>query len=232
MNATDRLPPGQQALEEFPRFGLPATMRKWPQVPARPTVSIEGDVEEPCEVSLDEIGALEHTRLESDLHCVATWSRLGLRWDGVRFRDFCATILVPRARPRAEARWVRFRGLDGHFASLALDDALAPDVLLAAGLDGAPLTPEHGAPLRLVAPAHYGYKSVKHLSGIELRRRFSPKRFTPLGWTEHPRARALLEERGRGKPGPALRSVYAAMLPDILRAYRPFAHPPAPGAMS
>lgn len=229
MNVTDPLPPGQRALDEFPRFGLPAYVRKWPQVPARPTVSIDGDVEEPCEVSLDELGALERTKLESDFHCVATWSRLGLRWDGFRFRDFFATLVVPRARPRSGARWARFRGLDGYFATLRLDDALAPEVLLAVGLDGAPLPPEHGAPLRLVAPAHYGYKSVKHLSAIELRREFSPKRFMPLGWTEHPRARAHLEERGRGKPGPALRSAYAAMLPDILRAYRPFAHPPGPG---
>jgi DMSO/TMAO reductase YedYZ molybdopterin-dependent catalytic subunit len=50
---------------------------------------------------------------------------------------------------------------------LLLSDLLAAEVLLADILDGLPLSMEHGAPLRLVAPAHYGYKSVKHLSGIE-----------------------------------------------------------------
>ncbi|MGH2628736.1 MAG: molybdopterin-dependent oxidoreductase [Anaerolineales bacterium] len=220
------LPPGQQVLDEFPRFGLPTYMRRWPEVPARPTLAIGGLVEEPCDVVRQELAVLARTDLVADFHCVATWSRTGLRWEGVPFRDFYEEVVAPKARPHPQARWVRFRGLDGYFATLHLDDALAPDLLLADVLDGAPLPLEHGAPLRLVAPAHYGYKSVKHLTSIELGKDFSPKRFKPTGFTEHPRARVLREERAQGAPGPALGEAYAAMLPDILRAYRRFAHPP------
>ena len=42
-----------------------------------------------------------------------------------------------------------------------------PDVLLANELNSQPLTVEHGAPLRLIAPKHYGYKSVKYLCRME-----------------------------------------------------------------
>ena len=70
-------------------------------------------------------------------------------------------------RPRA-ATHVRFAGLDGHWSVMLLEDALADDVLLADHLDGAPLDAKHGAPVRLVAPAHYGFVNVKHLCRIEL----------------------------------------------------------------
>ena len=51
---------------------------------------------------------------------------------------------------------------------MLLEDALADDVLLADRLDGAPLDAKHGAPVRLVAPAHYGFINVKHLCRIEV----------------------------------------------------------------
>ena len=51
---------------------------------------------------------------------------------------------------------------------MLLEDALADDVLLADRLDGVPLDAKHGAPVRLVAPAHYGFVNVKHLCRIEL----------------------------------------------------------------
>lgn len=227
MGGTD-LPPGQQDLDHLPRFGLPRYIQQWPDVPARATLAVTGLVEEPWAISLTDLSAVRRAEVVADLHCVATWTRRGLRWAGVRFRDVYEEVVVPKARPRAQARWVRFRGLDGYFATLHLSDALAHDVLLADVLEDAPLPLEHGAPLRLVVPDRYGYKSVKHLAGIELRKTFSPKRDKAIGWTEHSRARVAREERGRGMPGVALRELYAAMLPDILRAYEAFSRPPDP----
>jgi DMSO/TMAO reductase YedYZ molybdopterin-dependent catalytic subunit len=107
---------------------------------------------------------------------------------------------------------VVLRGQDGYRAALPLEDLLADDVLLADALDGSPLAVEHGAPLRLVAPAHYGYKSVKHLSRIEFWR--DDRRYRPAGFRfmDHPRARVLQEERGRRVPGWLRRYLYRPLV--------------------
>jgi len=85
-------------------------------------------------------------------------------------------------------------------------------VLLADRLDGEPLSIAHGAPLRLVAPAHYGYKSVKHVNRIEFWR--DSRHYRPVGFRfmVHPRARVAREERGRWIPGWALRYLYRPLV--------------------
>ncbi|MBL8513172.1 MAG: molybdopterin-dependent oxidoreductase, partial [Betaproteobacteria bacterium] len=79
-------------------------------------------------------------------------------------------------------------------------------------LDGQPLDIAHGAPLRLVAPAHYGYKSVKHVHRIGYWCE-QPAYLPPLfRFMDHPRARVALEERGRVFPGALLRYLYRPMI--------------------
>jgi len=209
------LPPGQRARKDFPRFGLPAFATRWPRMEAAGAIRVEGKVGEAITIDVSELATLPRHEQTSDLHCVTTWSRVGLRWGGVRFSDLYEQIIVPRARPIADAACISFEGLDNFRSSMPLDDALAGDVLVADELDGSPLTLEHGAPLRLVAPAHYGYKSTKHLCAIELRR--EPVR-SLAGPGEHPRGRVDLEERGRGLPGWAYRLLWRAVLP----AYMPW----------
>jgi DMSO/TMAO reductase YedYZ molybdopterin-dependent catalytic subunit len=181
-------------------------------------LTVDGDVRRPCQVDVEEFAAaLPRHEQRADLHCVTTWSALDLDWSGWRFSDVYAR-LAERATPRTGVRWVVLAGLDGFRACLALADALAPDVLLADRLDGDPLPVAHGAPLRLVAPAHYGYKSVKHLAHIELSRGYRPG---SAGWREHPRGRVGAEERSRGLPGPAARLLWRAALPTVRRAFEP-----------
>jgi DMSO/TMAO reductase YedYZ molybdopterin-dependent catalytic subunit len=74
----------------------------------------------------------------------------------------------------------------------------------------------NGAPLRMVAPAHYGYKSVKHLYAIEYRHAYDPG---PAGWKAHPRGRVAQEERSRYLPGRVWRPVWRAGQPLVRRAY-------------
>jgi sulfane dehydrogenase subunit SoxC len=90
-------------------------------------------------------------------------------WTGVALVD-----LLPALRP--EATELVFhgadRGVDGgvehHFArSLSREEALRAEVLVAYAMNGAPLPPQHGAPLRLVVPGWYGMASVKWLRSIE-----------------------------------------------------------------
>ncbi len=216
---TAALPPGQHPIHDFPRWGLPQFVRQRPALPPHPRLWLGGAVTHPQEVGLEQ-GLETVTRREqvSDLHCVTTWTRCGLHWSGWRLRDVYEQIVVPRARPRGEVRFLVFRGFDGYRTWLPLEDALAPDVLLADRLDGRPLSRAHGAPLRIVAPAHYGYKSTKHLCAVECWD--DPLDPPTQDWREHPRARVALEERGEVLPGWMYRTVYRAFLPLMLRAYR------------
>jgi DMSO/TMAO reductase YedYZ molybdopterin-dependent catalytic subunit len=96
--------------------------------------------------------------------------------------------------------------------AMLLEDLLSSDVLLADTLDGASLSVDHGAPLRLVAPQHYGYKSIKHLSRIAFLLPSSGYRVSALTFMDHPRARVAHEERGRYFPGWFLRYAYRPLV--------------------
>lgn len=154
----------------------------------------------------------------SDFHCVTTWSRRDLRWSGVPFSVLYEEVIRPRVDPGGVGRFLAFHGVDGYADESMLDDLLADDVMLATALDGEPLTISHGGPLRLVAPEHYGYKSVKHLTRIELRR--STRRRLPWS-SHHPRGRVALEERFMGLPGRLIGRFYRTLvLPPTLWWYR------------
>ncbi|NRF66168.1 molybdopterin-dependent oxidoreductase [Aquincola sp. S2] len=204
------LPPGQRALDHFPRFGATGMARRFPREARRIEIVVDGALREPLALDDAAWSRLPRQQQRSDFHCVTTWSRQGLHWSGVRFRDLHA-LLAARGLD-ASATLVVLRAQDGYHAALPLEDLLADDVLLADRLDGAPLPVEHGAPLRLVAPAHYGYKSVKHVKRIEFRR--DDGSYRPFGprFMSHARARVALEERGTGWPGWLLRWVYRPLI--------------------
>ena len=211
MRTNPALPPGQREIENFPRFGLTPFAVRFPTAIETAKVEIVGDVETSVEVGIE----IEHiARVEqcSDFHCVTTWTRRALQWSGIRFSDFYQRIVVPLAGPSPDATFVVLRGQDGARSSLPLEDLLAPEVLLADRLNAQPLTIEHGAPLRLVAPAHYGYKSVKHINRIEFWR--SSANYRPVGFRfmVHPRARVAYEERGQWIPGWVLRYLYRPLI--------------------
>lgn len=211
MKTNPTLPPGQREIESFPRFGLTPFAVRFPTTIEAAKIQVVGDVETPVETG-KELELLTRVEQCSDFHCVTTWTSRALQWSGVRFSDFYQQIVLPLAAPSAEATFVVLRGQDGAWTSLPLDDLLAHDVLLADRLDGQPLSIEHGAPLRLVAPAHYGYKSVKHLHRIEFWR--SSEHYRPFGlaFMAHPRARVAHEERGQWLPGWLLRYLYRPLI--------------------
>lgn len=211
--ATD-LPPGQQLRSDFPRFGLGKFARRFPVEPDRIRFRVGGDVEREITVE-DRLQELPRVEQRSDFHCVTTWSVRDVLWSGWRFSDFYAQIVRRDAGAPLEAEVVVFRGEDGYRSCLNLEDLLKPDVMLADRLDGQSLGLEHGAPLRLVAPAHYGYKNVKHLVAIEFWRDRRAYRF-PFPYPalmDHPRARVAFEERGRWIPGAFLRRCYRLIVP-------------------
>jgi methionine sulfoxide reductase catalytic subunit len=87
-----------------------------------------------------------------------------VKWGGVRPAD-----LLALARPLATGTFVRFSTHSGeYFDILSLAQPTDGCSLLADTLDGRPLPPEHGGPLRLVVPTQLGYKSVKFVGRIEV----------------------------------------------------------------
>lgn len=205
-----RLPPGQFTGKAFIRFGLGRFISKPVAHDGPCRLELRGLVARPRVIG-EELADLARVTQVSDFHCVTTWSICGLEWQGIRFRDFCERL----AEPLAEAGTVVFHGLDGYRCALDLADLMADDVLLADGLAGAPLGLDHGAPLRLVAPAHYGYKNVKHIAAIEFRKDRRGYRF-PLpypGLMDHPRGRVAHEERAQFLPNWLPRPIYRLFVP-------------------
>lgn len=105
------------------------------------------------------------------------------RWEGTPLAPLLEPLLSPDSREvvffGADPATERLRGnaYPARFArSLPLADAFAPEVLLADTMNGEPLPPEHGGPLRLVVPGHYGIAQVKWVTRIEV----WPSRFA--GW--------------------------------------------------
>jgi DMSO/TMAO reductase YedYZ molybdopterin-dependent catalytic subunit len=203
------LPPGQRAVKGFPRFGT-HLHRPPPPVPQDPVIEIGGAVTAPFSVPLARLG----------------WSATGLRWEGVAFETFYGTIIKPALQPGASITYVVFGGLDGYRSIVSIEDALAEDVLIAQRLDGRPLDPDHGAPVRLVSPRQYGFVSTKHLCRIDVRTAAARQTYDFLEPTQralmrgpliqpHPRARAWEEERHRYLPAWAVRPIYHVLIPPF-----------------
>ena len=121
--------------------------------------------------------------------------------------------------PAAHADFVVLRSQDGYRCSLPLADLLAANVLLADRLNDQPLSIAHSAPLRLVAPAHYGYKSIKHLKSIEFFTSAAGYRPVGLQFMAHPRARVTFEERGQWLPGWLLRWLYRPLVRSTVSSF-------------
>ena len=217
------LPPGQRRIDWFPRFGTHLG-KPAPKIPADPVVEIGGAVTETFAVPVAELATLPRRRLDADFHCVSGWTAVDLHWEGVAFAEFYRLRIEPTLRPGAVVTHVEFRGLDGFRSVITIEDALNDDVLLADHLDGEPLNNDHGAPLRVVSPAQYGYISTKHLCRIDLHTAAptsGPRSFVlDVLLHSHPRARVWEEERHGTLPGRVVRPVYQAVAMTMLRRSR------------
>ena len=91
--------------------------------------------------------------------------------------------LLDAAGVQSGAGAVLFTSFDGAYTeSLTMDQARRPDMLVATTLYNAPLTNEHGAPVRLYAAPMYGYKSIKWLGGIQVAKTVKPGYWENLGY--------------------------------------------------
>lgn len=175
----ERVPPGQTRTRKWPVLDAHGT----PELPSESAwqLRIFGEVDAPRTFSLAEFRQLPRVEVFGDFHCVTTWSRLGNLWEGVS-----ASHLLSLCRVRPVAKYVILHAYDNHWTTnLPLSDFLAPDVLLADRHDGQPLAPEHGWPVRAMAPQLYAWKSAKWLCGIELSAADRRGYWERLGYHDH-----------------------------------------------
>ena len=128
--------------------------------PAKYELVVEGLAHEPLTLKAGDLDKFPRVAQSSRLKCVQCWSGR-INWEGFR-----ADTLVKLARPKAEANWVRVDCADKYYDYVRLDDLLHARTLFALGMNGEALSPEHGAPLRLVLPHKYGYKSSKLITKL------------------------------------------------------------------
>jgi DMSO/TMAO reductase YedYZ molybdopterin-dependent catalytic subunit len=161
-----RLPPGQVRTDKWPVLhhgSVPSIdLSTW-------DFRVYGLVEEPVRWTWEEFLRLPQARILSDIHCVTRWSRFDNLWQGVAVRE-----LMRHVTAKPEARFVVVHAEQDFTANLPIEELVQDDVLLALKHDGQELTPEHGAPLRLVVPRRYFWKSVKWVRAFELVERDRP----------------------------------------------------------
>jgi DMSO/TMAO reductase YedYZ molybdopterin-dependent catalytic subunit len=129
-------------------------------------------------LTLDEIRGLgHHVEYVTELRCVEGWSRV-FRWGGVRLADVLSA-LFPSAKPNS----VGISTPDGeYYVGLDWPSVMHPQTLLCYEMNGAPLLPEHGAPLRLAMPVKYGYKQIKRIGVIRLSQARAPDYWAERGY--------------------------------------------------
>jgi sulfoxide reductase catalytic subunit YedY len=148
------------------------------------TLSVEGEVAKPRKFNLDEI--LKLAPLEERIYrhrCVERWS-IVVPWIGFSFN-----VLAKLVEPTAKARYVAFEtfydprqmpqakygGIDFPYVEgLRLDEAMNPLALLCVGMYGESLPPQDGAPVRMIVPWKYGYKSIKSMVKIRFQEKVPP----------------------------------------------------------
>jgi DMSO/TMAO reductase YedYZ molybdopterin-dependent catalytic subunit len=132
-----------------------------PGAPRNWRLDVSGMVARPQAFTLEALQRLSRTDLRVRHHCVEGWSAVA-SWHGVRLRELAELVGAD-----AHASYVEFRSFDmGYYSSWDRESALHPQTILAYGMNGAPLTPGYGAPLRLYSSVKLGYKMVKYLTQI------------------------------------------------------------------
>ncbi len=127
------------------------------------SLRVHGEVENELNLNYEQLLSLKRTIQTCDIHCVTTWSKFDVAWEGVKFKD-----LMEVAKPTSKAHFAIFECEQGFTTSLPLEPLYDDDVMVAFRAQGADLPAEHGGPVRMLVPKRYFYKSAKWLRGIRL----------------------------------------------------------------
>jgi sulfoxide reductase catalytic subunit YedY len=170
LNPRNRYTKEQISPHFWPNGKMPVR-EDWKQLAAEDFKSyklkVSGLVENPVELSLDDLRALGLEENITMHHCIQGWSGIA-QWGGVSMRK-----LIEHVKPLPSAKVVAFYSFGGslygdlYYDTQSLFNVLKPECLLALSMNGAPLPVEYGAPLRLRVENQLGYKMVKWIERIE-----------------------------------------------------------------
>ncbi len=156
--------PGSAKLagRDFPKYFVSKHMPVWdPSVRGTWRLEVTGAVRTPLSLSVDDLMRLPHITQKVDHFCVEGWNARA-EWTGVRMSDIARVCGLT-----ADAGYVDFQSFDdGYHESWDMASAMHPQTLIAYGMDGHMLGPQHGAPARLHSPVKLGYKNTKYLTRI------------------------------------------------------------------
>jgi DMSO/TMAO reductase YedYZ molybdopterin-dependent catalytic subunit len=150
--------PQLEQREVLPEHPVPAGLT----APDAWRLRVDGLVAQTLDLSVSEIEGLGMQARSADFVCEEGWTVPDQRWEGVAL-----AAILGRAGVQPEARFLKVYAGD-YTVLLPLAEALTGGALLACCLNGMPLTPEHGAPLRLVAPGRACFYSVKWVDRLEV----------------------------------------------------------------
>jgi DMSO/TMAO reductase YedYZ molybdopterin-dependent catalytic subunit len=126
---------------------------------------VDGDIERPLSLSLDDLRGMELHEVELPITCVEGWSATG-RWRGVPVVDLLERAGVAARAVRVESLQQRSRY---RISNLSRHQVADRSAILALDLNGEPLAPDHGFPVRLIAPNRPGVLQTKWLSKVTVR---------------------------------------------------------------
>lgn len=163
----DRLPPGQRWISAPVVYDIVEQIPDWDINSYR--FKVWGLVENPIEMTYDELLSLPSVELVADFHCVTRWSVKDILWEGVP-----TAYILNLVKPKEKARFVMVHCLEGYTTNMPIEYLLEEDSILAYKMNGQTIPKRHGHPLRLVVPKLYAWKSAKYVWGIELVERDVP----------------------------------------------------------
>ena len=154
----DRVPPGQYLTKGFPVL----TYGQTPQIsPEEWQFRVWGQVLAATFTWSDFMELPQH-EFTADFHCVTRWTKLDVKWTGIKVTDF-----MHLAQVEPEAVHIVEHCYGGYTTNIAMPDFLREENFFAHKVFGEPLSAEHGGPMRLIVPHLYAWKSAKWINGLE-----------------------------------------------------------------
>ena len=170
-----KLPPGQYLTTDFPVLSAGPTPRV---SPSEWSFSIRTESGAVTSWSWEEFTALPADQIDTDIHCVTRWSKLGTSWRGVSLDTLFQGVDTKYSYAMAHS-------YGGYTTNVRMSDLLGGKAWVAFEYAGKPLDPEHGGPARLLVPHLYFWKSAKWVRGIVMQERDDPGFWEQNGYNLH-----------------------------------------------
>ncbi len=155
---SERVPPGQHLAKGFPVLTYGAT----PQVKIEEWEFRVWGSAKSVVLNWSDFMKMPRHEFTDDFHCVTRWSKLDVKWTGIKVTDLMSLIEV-----EPQAVHVMEHCYGGYTTNISMEDFVREENFFAFELFGEPLPAEHGGPMRLVVPHLYAWKSAKWINGLE-----------------------------------------------------------------